>query len=71
MICWTMRILWEKKKMEMEKLEAHFEERTSKLASKMMILREEVDLMEVDKLVEGGEETMTDGEVEDSKDEKT
>jgi hypothetical protein len=36
-----------------------------------MILREEVDLMEVDKLVEGGEETMTDGEVEDSKDEKT
>jgi hypothetical protein len=35
----------EKEKLEMEKLETHFEERTSKLASNMMSLRDEGDLM--------------------------
>jgi hypothetical protein len=60
----------EKERTEMEKLEAHFEERTSKLASKMMIPREGVDLMDVDKLMDREEEYMADGEVEISKEEE-
>jgi hypothetical protein len=51
----------EKEKLEMEKLEAHFEERTSKLASNMMSLRDEGDLMDADKQLEGEEEIMADG----------
>jgi hypothetical protein len=59
-----------KERMEMEKLEAHFEERTSKLASQMMIPWDGVDLMDVDKLMDGGEENMANGEVENSKEEE-
>jgi hypothetical protein len=36
----------------------------------MMIPREGVDMMDLDKLMEGGEESMADGEVEDSKEEE-
>jgi hypothetical protein len=61
----------EKEKLEMEKLEAHFEERTSKLASNMMSLRDEGDLMDVDKQLEGEEEIMADGEVDDFKEDAT
>jgi hypothetical protein len=57
----------EKEKLEMEKLEACFEERTNKLASNTMSLRDEGDLMDVDKQLEGEEEIMADGEVDDFK----
>jgi hypothetical protein len=59
-----------KERMQMERIEAHFEERTSKLASHMMIPRDAVDLMDVDKLMDGGEENMASGEVENSKEDE-
>jgi hypothetical protein len=59
-----------KERMQMEKIEAQFEERSSKLASHMMIPRDGVDLMDVDKLMDGGEENMAHGKVENSKEEE-